>query len=64
MYNVTLYRVLQEALTNIVKHAQAGHAWVELGMEDDSVSLTIQDNGQGFVDGMMPTKRHRSGGLA
>ncbi len=29
--NLTLYRVLQEAINNIVQHAQASHAWVELG---------------------------------
>jgi two-component system sensor histidine kinase/response regulator len=48
IYNITLYRTLQEALTNIVKHAQARQVWVELSLEDDEIMLTIQDNGQGF----------------
>jgi len=48
IYNITLYRVLQEALTNIVKHAQASQVWVDLSVEDDIVNLTIQDNGIGF----------------
>jgi signal transduction histidine kinase len=47
-YNITLYRTLQEALTNVIKHAQASQVWAELSMEDDQVSLTIQDNGIGF----------------
>lgn len=55
IYNITLYRVLQEALTNIVKHAQASQVWVELGMEDQMITLTVQDNGHGFVRGEKPS---------
>ena len=51
IYNVTLYRVLQEALSNIVKHASASHVWVDLSMEDHNIILTVQDNGQGFSTG-------------
>jgi signal transduction histidine kinase len=47
-YNITLYRALQEALTNVIKHAQASQVWVDLSMDDDQVTLTIQDNGLGF----------------
>lgn len=48
VYNITLYRVLQEALNNIIKHARATHVWVDLSIEENVVTLTIQDNGQGF----------------
>jgi signal transduction histidine kinase len=48
IYNITLYRLLQEALNNIVKHAKATHSWVELSVEEDYIVLTIQDNGRGF----------------
>jgi signal transduction histidine kinase len=48
VYNVTFYRVLQEALTNVVKHAQASRVWVEMSVEDDLVNLIVQDNGQGL----------------
>jgi signal transduction histidine kinase len=51
IYNITLYRVLQEALTNIVKHAQASQVWVDLSVEDTIVNLTVQDNGVGFSEG-------------
>jgi signal transduction histidine kinase len=51
IYNITLYRVLQEALNNIVKHANAIHVWVDLSREDDNIILTVQDNGQGFKSG-------------
>lgn len=48
IYNVTLYRLLQEALHNIIKHANATQAWVDLSVEDNTILLTIQDNGHGF----------------
>jgi signal transduction histidine kinase len=47
-YNVTLYRVLQEALTNVAKHAEASRVWVELSLDDNTIYLTIQDNGHGL----------------
>ena len=47
-YNITLYRTLQEALTNVIKHAYATQVWVELSLEEDQITLTIQDNGIGF----------------
>ncbi len=55
LYNITLYRVLQEALTNIVKHAQSTQAWVDLSLEEDTVSLTIQDNGHGIPETKEPS---------
>src|SRR5262249_24937676 len=43
-----LFRVFQEALTNVVKHAQASHVDVRLVREPDAVRLEIEDNGRGF----------------
>ncbi|HXF84193.1 MAG TPA: response regulator [Anaerolineales bacterium] len=48
LYNITLYRVLQEALTNIIKHSRAKQAWVELSAEGNRICLTIQDDGEGI----------------
>ena len=48
IYNIALYRILQEALNNIIKHAKATHIWVDLSIEDNTITLTVQDNGQGF----------------
>ncbi|NJN97532.1 MAG: hypothetical protein HC875_27350 [Anaerolineales bacterium] len=39
---------LQEALTNIAKHAQATQVWVNLASSDHSIHLTVKDNGRGF----------------
>ena len=44
-----LYRVAQEALTNVARHAQAGSAEVKLQKLDGAVCMTIQDDGKGFL---------------
>ncbi|MFD1536884.1 sensor histidine kinase [Nonomuraea guangzhouensis] len=44
---VAAYRVTQEALTNIVKHAGANHADIRLTWEDDTLLLDITDDGRG-----------------
>jgi signal transduction histidine kinase len=48
MYGIILYRILQEALNNIAKHANASRIWVELSREEGILSLTVQDNGIGL----------------
>lgn len=45
---ICLYRILQESLSNIVRHAHASQVEVELICEDDLVSLSVHDNGKGF----------------
>lgn len=50
VYSITLYRTLQESLTNIIKHANANQVWVELNADEQNVTLTVQDNGVGFAD--------------
>jgi len=45
---LSLYRVVQEALTNIMRHAGASEVHVNLGVKEDGVRLTIRDNGCGF----------------
>lgn len=44
----TLYRVLQEALTNVARHAGARRVGVVLGMADGQANLIIEDDGSGF----------------
>lgn len=42
------FRIIQEALGNIYKHARATRAWVHLEREGDTLKLTVRDNGEGF----------------
>jgi signal transduction histidine kinase len=44
-----LYRVAQEALTNVAKHARAGRAWVTLQAGQGRVTLQVADDGTGFA---------------
>ena len=48
-----LYRVTQEALNNIVKHARATEAVVMLNAQDDIIYLKIKDNGVGIAPGLV-----------
>jgi signal transduction histidine kinase len=43
-----LYRVVQEVLTNVAKHAKARRAWVGVGASGSVAELTIRDDGAGF----------------
>ena len=45
---VSLYRIAQESLNNIIKHAQASKAWVNLHCSHEKVVMRVQDNGSGF----------------
>jgi hypothetical protein len=44
---VTIYRLVQEGLTNIVRHANARHAWIGLSREGGVLRLSIRDDGHG-----------------
>jgi signal transduction histidine kinase len=51
----TIYRVVQESLTNVAKHAAATHLEVDLLMEGDAVAVSVRDDGRGF-DPRVPAK--------
>jgi PAS domain S-box-containing protein len=44
----TLYRIVQEALTNVMKHAQARAVTLVLGRRDNHVFVIVEDDGRGF----------------
>ena len=49
--SVALFRIFQEALTNITRHAQAQHVTVKLESVNDTVTLQVRDDGRGIQDG-------------
>jgi PAS domain S-box-containing protein len=57
----TLYRIAQEALNNIAKHARAGHVEIILERRADHLSLVVEDDGVGFDLGEMDADRRGFG---
>jgi len=47
--NIVLFRSLQEALTNVARHADASHVKVVLAADGDRLALTVSDNGVGIA---------------
>ena len=59
-----LYRVAQEALTNVARHAQASRVEVKIQKLDGAVCMTIKDNGKCFqVERVLHAKRNKRLGL-
>jgi len=52
LVEVQLLRIIQEALTNVRKHAGARSVQIAFGLENGCVHITVQDDGQGFDPGM------------
>jgi signal transduction histidine kinase len=53
-----LYRIAQEGLSNVVKHAHASQARLELASDGRSTTLTLTDNGVGFTASVEQTGEH------
>ncbi|MFO7777151.1 MAG: sensor histidine kinase [Nitriliruptoraceae bacterium] len=45
-----VYRIVEEGLTNVLRHSGAERAWVRLRCEDGTIHLTVDDNGHGLPD--------------
>ncbi|MEJ5993606.1 sensor histidine kinase [Pedobacter sp. Du54] len=45
---MVLYRVIQEAVNNVIKHAEANSLAIQLTKEEESITVMIEDNGRGF----------------
>ncbi|MCW5553920.1 MAG: PAS domain S-box protein [Verrucomicrobiae bacterium] len=63
---LNLFRILQEALTNVEKHARAKSAHLRLVLQDGAIVMRIQDDGRGFNPRRLKVARSRRGrvGLA
>src|SRR5690606_33713571 len=55
----SLYRVIQEAVTNVVKHAEATRLSIQMFRDEEGITATIEDNGKGFD----PTQKELSEGV-
>ena len=60
---LALYRILQETLNNVEKHAHAHHVMVHLTKPGNTLQLTINDDGIGFDPAQPPARRKAKGGL-
>jgi two-component system sensor histidine kinase UhpB len=58
-YETALFRIAQESLTNIVRHAKTQHATIQLQAEQQHIILRISDDGCGYD----PAQRHASSGI-
>jgi len=52
-----VFRIFQEALTNVARHAAATHVIVRLGMTPKALDLTVEDNGRGIREGALHDSR-------
>jgi PAS domain S-box-containing protein len=51
---IDFFRICQEALTNILNHAQAKHVTINIRESDDHIELSITDDGKGFDTSLQP----------
>jgi two-component system sensor histidine kinase UhpB len=58
---IALYRIVQEALTNVTKQAHASHVTISLKVQTGKLELVIADDGKGF-DANAVSRRGRAGG--
>jgi two-component system sensor histidine kinase DegS len=58
---IALFRIVQEAVTNIGKHAQANNGLVKVEVLDDKINIHIKDDGRGFNQEEVMVERSREG---
>ena len=56
-----IFRIVQEAVTNVYRHSGAREAWVTLVKDDSRIVGTVRDNGKGIPDGVMEGRLDRIG---
>ena len=45
-----IFRIIQEALTNVFRHSGAQKAWVTIGKSEDQIAVTVRDDGKGITE--------------
>lgn len=56
-FQLSVYRIVQELMNNIIKHSEATEAIVQLHQDDGKLTITVEDNGKGF------SNEHASDGI-
>src|SRR5580700_5370222 len=56
-----IFRIVQEAVTNVFRHSGAREAWVTLVKDENQIVATVRDNGKGITDGVMEGRPDRIG---
>nr|WP_321237072.1 sensor histidine kinase [uncultured Psychroserpens sp.] len=60
---LTIFRIIQELVTNIIKHAQATEATIHITNHEDSLNILVEDNGIGFNPSQV-TKTNKGMGIS
>ncbi len=60
---ITLYRIVQETLTNIAKHAAATEVWIKVNKEEEHIVFLVKDNGKGFEFNKVKERKFEARGL-
>ena len=45
---IVMYRIIQELVNNVIKHAQTQHIFIQLSINEHQLTLTVEDDGKGF----------------
>lgn len=56
-YETVIFRIIQEALTNVAKHAQATQVTLAIAIQQERIRVTVTDNGCGFDLAALPTEQ-------
>jgi signal transduction histidine kinase len=60
---IVIYRIIQEAMNNIVKHSKADQVFLALRKADQAIQLVVRDNGHGFMVEKILSRKRSSRGL-
>ncbi len=63
-YNILVYRLLKELVTNVYKHSTGEKAWITLTQEHGIIMLNVSDNGSADADALLSADRLKHRGLA
>jgi PAS domain S-box-containing protein len=56
-----MFRIIQEALTNVFRHSGARQAWISLTQQEGRVTVKVRDNGKGVADGIVELRSSSPG---